>query len=230
MRDFFHRHVAHNFLLKLVSLALAVGLWLAVTRDPVAEVGVDVPVEFNNIPSNMEISSESIPRAQIRLRGPQRIVRRLQSTDVYAEIDLHNLHPGERTFDLTSQQIHHPADLEVVQVVPSQLHLAFDERLVRQVPIQPRVVGAVRAGYAISRITVDPSTIVISGPKKHVEAVEAATTDPVDVNGAMGSLTFSRHPYISDPLIQLGDSNSVRISITLQKLPTVSSAGPQKTE
>src|ERR1700674_4510946 len=149
MREFFQRHVVHNFGLKLISLALAVGLWLAVARDPVAEVGVEVPIEFDNIPQNMEISSENIPRAQIRLRGPERIVRKLQPPDVYAEIDLHNLHPGEHTFDLTVQQIHHPVDLEVVQVVPSQVHMTFDERLVRQVPIQPRVTGTVATGYAI---------------------------------------------------------------------------------
>jgi YbbR domain-containing protein len=230
MRNFVERHVIHNFGLKLISLGLAVGLWLAVARDPVAEVGVEVPIEFDNIPQNMEISSENIPKAQIRLRGPERIVRKLQPPDVYAEIDLHNLRPGERTFDLTPQQIHHPIDLEVVQVVPSQVHMAFDERLVRQVPIQPRVTGTVATGYGINRIVVDPSMIVISGPKKHVEGVETATTDPVDVSGAAGTLTFSRHPYISDPLIQVADSNSVKITIMTQKLATVSNPAPQKPE
>ena len=99
MRDFLQRHVLHNLGLKLVSLALAVGLWLAVARDPVAEIAVDVPIEFHNIPQDLEISSENIPRAQIRLRGPERVVRRLQTTDVYAEIELSGIKPGQRTFD-----------------------------------------------------------------------------------------------------------------------------------
>ena len=72
MRDFLHRHVLHNLGLKLISLGLAVGLWLAVARNPVAEVAVEVPIEFHNIPQDLEISSENIPRAQIRLRGPER--------------------------------------------------------------------------------------------------------------------------------------------------------------
>ncbi|HEY4974299.1 MAG TPA: hypothetical protein VII41_11865, partial [Steroidobacteraceae bacterium] len=74
MKDFFRRHVLHNFGIKLLSLALAVGLWLAVTRDPIAEVAVDVPIEFRNIPENLEINTETVPQAQIRVRGPQRIV------------------------------------------------------------------------------------------------------------------------------------------------------------
>jgi len=109
MADFFQRHVLHNFGLKLLSLALAVALWLAVARDPVAEVALDVPIEFHNIPENLEISTENIPRAQIRVRGPQRVVRHLQPADVTVDIELSGMKAGERTFDLTAEQIHPPA-------------------------------------------------------------------------------------------------------------------------
>jgi len=105
MKDFLRRRVLHNFGIKLLSLALAVGLWLAVTRDPVAEVAVEVPIEFRNIPENLEISTESVPRAEIRVRGPQRIVRRLQPADIYYEIELSGMKPGERTFDLPAQRV-----------------------------------------------------------------------------------------------------------------------------
>src|SRR5580704_11356589 len=135
MGDFLQRHVLHNFGLKLISLALAVGLWLAVDREPVAEVAIDTAIEFHNMPANLEISSENIPKAQVRLRGPERVVRRLQTSDVYSEIDLDTVKPGERTYDLTAREIHRPEELEVVQVIPSQVHLIFDARLTRQVPI-----------------------------------------------------------------------------------------------
>jgi diadenylate cyclase len=220
MNDFFHRHVLHNLGLKVISVALAVGLWLALARDPVAEVAVEVPIEFHNIPENLEINSEDIPKAQIRLRGPSRIVHRLQLADVSAEIDLRGLQPGERTFDLTSQQIHQPKDLEVVQVVPSQFHLAFDARLTRQVEVHPRIVGSFAAGYRIGRVVVEPATIVISGPQKHVEAVEAAITDPVDVSGTMNQATFVRHAYVSDPLVQVANPNPVRVTVIMERVPS----------
>jgi YbbR domain-containing protein len=223
MRDFFQNHVLHNLGLKLTSLVLAVGLWLAVARDPVSEVAVDVAIEFHNIPENLEISSENIPRAQIRLRGPGRIAHRLQPSDVNAAIELSDVKPGERTFDLTAQQIQHPKDLEVVQVVPSQFHLTFDARSTRQVEIHPRVVGSFAAGYSIGRIIVDPPTIAISGPKQRVEAVEAAVTDPLDVSGTMDRATFIRHAYVSDPLIQVGNPNPVRVTVIMEKAPTLNS-------
>jgi YbbR domain-containing protein len=230
MRDFLRRHVLHNLGLKLISLALAVGLWLAVVRDPVAEVAVDVAIEFHNIPQNLEISSENIPRAQIRLRGPERVVHHLQSADVYAEIELSGLRPGERTFDLTAQQIHQPSELEVVQVVPNQLHLNFDARLVRQVPVQPRIVGTFVSGYDIAQVVVDPPNITISGPKKHVEGVESAITDPVDVSGVMSRATFTRHAYVSDALIQVASPDPVRVTVIMQKVSTTNSGQSAKSE
>jgi YbbR domain-containing protein len=219
MSDFFQRAVLHNLGLKLIALALAVGFWLAVARDPVAEVAVDIPVEIRDLPQDLEISSEIVPKAQIRLRGPERVIHDLQSSDVYAAIEFNGVKPGERTFDLTAQQIHQPAGLEVVQIVPSQFHLTFDVRLTRQVPVQPRVIGSFAQGYRIGQIVSDPSTIVITGPKGRVEAVESATTDPIDVSGAMNRVTFVRHAYVSDPLVQVTHAAPVQITVIMEQAP-----------
>ena len=218
MKAFFQRHVLHNLGLKLLSLALALGLWRALALDQVTEIAVDVPIEFHNIPENLEISSEYIPRAQIRVRGPQRVVRRLQAVDVSADIELSGMKPGERTFDLTADQIHQPRELEVVQIIPSQFHLAFDARLSRQVPVRPRVVGTFAPGYAIGHIVAEPSMVTISGPQKRVEAVEAAITDPIDASGTTDRSTFVRHAYISDPLVQVMNPNPVRVTVIMEKV------------
>jgi YbbR domain-containing protein len=153
------------------------------------------------------------------------VVRHLQPSDVYAEIELSGLRPGERTFDLTAQQIHLPSELEVVQVVPNQLHLDFDARLIRQVPVQPRIVGTFLSGYVIERVVVDPPSITISGPKKHVEAVESAITDPVDVSGDINRATFARHAYVSDALIQVASPDPVRVTVIMQKVAATTGGG-----
>src|SRR5262249_37897444 len=142
----------------LLALALAVGLWLAVSRDPVDEVPVTVAIEFHRIPEDLELATENIPQAQILVRGPERLMHRLQQSDVHVEIDLLGVKPGERTIDLTSRQIHLPHDLEVVQIIPSQLHLSFDTRATRQVVINPRVVGSPAPGRRIAAVKVNPLT------------------------------------------------------------------------
>jgi diadenylate cyclase len=220
MGEFWREYVVHNFWLKVMSLVLAMGLWYAVAHDRTAEVAVDVPIEFHSIPENMEISSETVPRAQIRVRGPERVIHRLQTADIYAAIDLAGLKPGDRTYDLTSREVHKPSELEIVQILPSQFHIAFDLRESRQVPIQPRIVGTFAQGYQIARVVVDPPVLAIIGPKKHVDAVNVAITDPIDVSGAISQVSFVRHAYVSDSLIQVATPDPVRITLIMEKIPT----------
>ncbi len=211
------RIFTENIPLKLFSIAIAFTLWLLVHRDPIAEVALEVPVEFHNVPANLEISSDAFYRTIIRLRGPERIVHRLNPTDVHADIDLNGLHPGERTFDLTARQIVHPRELDVVQIVPSQFHIAFDNAITRSVPVKPRVIGNFAPGYEIAQILVDPPTIAITGPQKHVEGVDAAITDPIDASGLTQQANFVRHAYVSDPLIQVASPNPVRVTVIMKQ-------------
>jgi len=66
------------------------------------------------------------------------VIHRLQASDVRTEIDLAGVHPGERTFDLNSGQVHVPQEVEVVQIIPGQFHLSFDNRETRVVEVRPR--------------------------------------------------------------------------------------------
>jgi len=216
-REFIRRHVVHNLGLKIISFLFAAGLWLAVSSEPPSEVAVSVPIVFRNMPDNIEISSENIPSAQILVRGSERVVRRLQPSDIHAEIDMTGMKPGERTFDLAASQITLPDKLQAVQIVPSQIHLAFDTRATRQVPVRPRVTGTFANGYTIGQVQADPPFVKIIGPKKNVDSVESAITDAIDVSGLIGGTSVSRHAYVSDPLIQVADAHPVRITITMEK-------------
>jgi YbbR domain-containing protein len=217
--SFFKRYVIHNFSLKFLSLMLATGLWFLIARDEQpAEVAIRAPIVFQHVPEQLEISSESIPEAQIRVRGPERMIRQLRTNEVQAEIDLTGVKSGERTFDLTSQQVRHPRDVEVKQVVPSQLHLAFDTRSTREVEIRPRVTGNFATGEQIVKVDTDPPRITITGPRHHVEKIDAATTDPIDATGTLGSAVFTTNVYVSDPLVQVEQATSIRVTVVVQKV------------
>jgi YbbR domain-containing protein len=218
--DFVRRWVLHNFWLKILSLLIATGLWLAISPDEEsAEVEVRVPIVFQHVPQHLEVSSITIPEAQIRVRGPERVIRELRSTDLHAELELADAKPGERTFDLTAQQIRHQRDLHIVQVVPGQVHLVFDTRLTRDVEIHPRVTGNFLAGEQIAKVLVDPDRITITGPKHHVEVVDAATTDPVDASGTRTQATFTTNVYVGDALVQVVQPVPVRVTVIMEKIP-----------
>lgn len=218
MSDFVQRVFIHNAGIKVVSVMLAIGLWLVVARDPIAEVEMSVPIEFQNIPNGLEIDSANSTQVQLRIRGPERTIHQLRPADVHAEINLATVRPGERTFDLSSSQIRVPQDLEVVQIIPAQFHLSFDNRETRNVEVRPRVIGTFASGMRVMKVTADPSQVTISGPRHRVDAVDAAITDPVDASGVLTQSTFLTHAYVTDPLIQVAHPTSVRVTVIMEGL------------
>ena len=219
-----HRIFVENIGIKLISLLLAAGLWFLVARDPIAEIETRVPIEFRNLPENLEIDSASFTQAQVRVRGPERLIHRLEPGDVRAQVDLATVRPGERTFDLTSRQVHVPQDLEVVQIIPSQFQLSFDVRTTRTVEVRPRVTGSFAGGMRVAQVIADPASIMITGPRRRIDAVESATTDPVDVSGAMTRASFVTQAYVPDPLIQVVHPTPIRVTVIMER------AGEKKTE
>jgi YbbR domain-containing protein len=135
--DFLRRHVFRNFSLKLLSLASAVLLWSAVTLEPASEVAHIVPIEFQHVADDLVISSSTAPDAQVWIRGPQRVVRKVNPSDLHVTIDLGKLRNvlGEHTFDLAPSQVKAPYGVEVVQVVPAQVHLRLDPRTMEKITV-----------------------------------------------------------------------------------------------
>ena len=218
LSHFIREYVLKNLLLKLVALSVAFLLWWAVGRDQPIEVPVTVRLEFQHAPANLDINSDAPLEAHLTLRGPQRVVQSINPSQVHAVLDLHNAGPGERTFDLTAQDIHTLPSVKVVQIVPSQFQFSFDRSIARTVPVEPRVIGTLVSGFSITGVSVDPASITIVGPQRRVEAVRAAVTDPVDATGVVGSGTFTTHVYVPDPLVRIQTPSPIHVTVNTGKL------------
>lgn len=208
--DFFRHTILHNAGLKLLSLLIAVLLWMAIAREPRAEVNLTVPIEFHNGPENLEINSENIQQVQVRAAGPVGAVHSVSTADVHAYVSLEAATPGEHTYDL---HVRAPRDVEVVQVIPSQFRISFDNRATRKVDVRPRVVGAVAPGFRMEEVKVEPASVTVTGPEKRVNSIDAVITDPVDASGVMGRATFNTHIFVSDPLVRLVGPSTAKVTV-----------------
>ena len=233
--DFLRKYVFHNLALKLLSLASAVLLWNAVAREPMAEVEHTVPIEFIHVPDDLAVTSESLPQAEIWVRGPQRLLREVNPADLHPTIDLgpemaRIRSASERgstlTFEVKPGLIRAPREVQIVQVVPSTVRIGFDVRVSRQVPIHPRITGKLPNGMEIVSVTADPPEASVLGPRQHVIALDALITDPIDASGLMGSATFTVSAYAPDPLVRLAGNAQVRVTVMTGK--AASPAGAAK--
>jgi YbbR domain-containing protein len=218
MIHWLRKHVFGHLRLKMLSLLIALALWYAVAHDQPAEIALSVPIEFYNTPEHLEISSERIQRAEVRVQGPARILREMTNADIDAVIDLQGARVGQHTFDLTPKQIRHlPHNVQILQVVPSQLRLDLDRSASKVVDVTPRVIGSFAAGYRLGDVEVTPSKITIVGPQSRLNNIESAITDPVDATGLVGRATFTTQAYVGDPLVQLMNPEPIHVTVSTTK-------------
>jgi YbbR domain-containing protein len=208
----------NNLGLKLASLAIAFLLWVVIAKAPVAEIAFTVPVELLNVPEGVEITSDAPLEAQVRIRGAERLVHQLRSSELRVRVNLAagGLAGGQRIIDLTERNVNAPSDVEVVQISPSSLTLSLEKRVERQLEVHARVTGSFPAGYHITSVTVDPPSISVVGPEARTNAAQGATTDPIDASGVMGTQTFVVMAHTSDPLIHLARPSPVKVTVVTE--------------
>src|SRR5215467_4968157 len=113
--------ITNNWLLKIVSLILAVMLWMAVANEASSEIGLEVPLEYRNIPARLEITGDMTNTVQVRLRGSSNVIKGITAKDVATTIDLSKLNAGEKIVTLSPHNVEAPFGAEVIRVNPSNV-------------------------------------------------------------------------------------------------------------
>jgi YbbR domain-containing protein len=194
------RLVFRNIGWKLLSLVLAMLVWIAIHREPVIFSILPAPVQFKNAPLDLEISSEIVETVDIETRGPAELLRNLSEKRVAVVLDFGSVRErGDRTFTIERRNTNLPSGVEIVRIIPSQLHFTFERRLERNIPVKPVVSGVLPAGLHVARMISVPPELAIIGPESSVRKVTTLRTDPVDLNG----MTADRNVLVS---VQLPNS------------------------
>ena len=135
-------------------------------------------------------------------------------------IDLAGSKPQARTFDLTAQQVDHPRDISIVQVVPSQLRLAFDTRLTREVEVHPRVTGNFASGDQIVRTDADPPRIAITA--RVITSKRSTLPQPIPSMPREPWAALSSPPTLTWPTLWCKSrrAHPIRVTVVVEKLGT----------
>ena len=190
-RRWLHDLIFADWGLKLVALAVALGLWLAVTgqRAPATVRLRNVALHFV-LPAEMEIGNEPREQADVILRGSRRVLNALRAGDVVLTYDASAHRPGERTVRLTpaSVTLELPEGvsgegLTVERIEPASVPLRLERRVEQWVEIEPRLEGKPAEGYELQGVEARPGRVRVRGPEGHVNALRKATTEAVSVEG-----------------------------------------------
>jgi len=144
---------------------------------------------------------------------------RVSPGDIIAVLDLRAARPGERLFRLTPEQVRAPIGVEVVQVTPSTVAVAFDKSASRTVPIHPAFEGKPAAGYMVGKISAEPAMAEVVGPESAVRRVTEAVTEPVSVAGAVRSVQETVTVGTLDPAVRVKTQGTANVTVQIMPAP-----------
>ena len=215
--------VAHwffgNIWLKLLSLGLALMLWMVVSGEETVERGLRVPLELIQVPAGLELLGDVPATVDVRVRGASGTLSRVGTGDVVAVLDLRTAKAGHRLFPLTPDQVRVPFGVEIVQVQPSAVTMAFEPSASRDVPIVPAVDGRPAPGYVVGGASADPQVVEVIGPDSAVRRATEVVTEPVSVAGATTQVKQSVTLGLLDPALRLKTARSAIVTVQILPAP-----------
>ena len=210
----------NDFWLKGAAVALAVMLWLSVGGEPVVERGLDVPLEFENVPVGLEIVDDPPNTVRVQVRGSSSVVSRLDGGEVVAVLDLADERAGQRLFDMFAQRVVVPPGVEVINVVPGAVTLTLERAgPARTIPVVPDIEGAPADGFTVGRITTTPVTVDVVGPETRLSTLREALTETVSIVGATATLVADVTVGVADPTLRLVVPSTARVEVEIVPAP-----------
>ncbi|OGW79782.1 MAG: hypothetical protein A2Z83_03625 [Omnitrophica bacterium GWA2_52_8] len=185
--------LSRNWLLKFIALCLAVGLWYYAVGEEDIEVTRTVPLELAVKNPQMSILKASTDMVQITLAAPRALLSELTSEEIRAahEIGAEAKTAGDYSFRLEPREIIIPnVQIRVVSIQPEVIQVVLDELIAKKLRVEPDFAGEPALGYTVvqNEIQIDPTAILVEGPKSQLEKQESVKTDPIDLVGRIRSL------------------------------------------
>lgn len=171
--------IAGNLSLAVLSVALALSLWLYVTErenpQQVETFNSAVPIDFVNVPNGFAVANASASSVRIQISAPKSTLNSLRPGDFDATVNLGGLAKGTNSVpvDVTSSS----GRVNVTDVSPARVDVTIEELRSKDVPVRTSIVGSPQIGFAAGDQSVDPSTVTVTGPESLVALVDAAVAE-----------------------------------------------------
>jgi YbbR domain-containing protein len=179
-----YRALTANLGLKIISLLVALLLWLYVTAQQAQMQGFKVPLELENIPDSLTVMQEVPPAVDVTVSGTKSDLLKLRFfSKMRAVVDCSAQKRGTVSMPLSAANLRIPRDVrpgEVSIESPRSLVLTFEPVVRRYVPVQAAFAGELGKDltFAAPPVIV-PDRVLVSGASSAVAGVSSVSTEEI---------------------------------------------------
>lgn len=219
IRYWLRRIFIDDWLIKLTALGITLALWLGVT-------GLQAPtttrlrgVTLNPlVPNSLEITNSPVQEVDLVITGEKRKVDQLNPRDLIVSLDLSNIKEGDRTIQITPENItvDLPSGVKIDEIQPDKVAIKLEKLEEFEVPIRVETTGNPAPGYEIYSTTVTPSKVKVRGPKSFVGSINFVSTEKISIDKQKANLKAQQIPLkLVNPKATLVDAVTVNVTFRI---------------
>lgn len=207
--------VSKQWVLKGISLVLAIVLWYFVGGEDRVNKNVMIPIEIINLPRDLVISNQFKKEIEVTVSGPRSIIQEMSREAITRQVDLSSARPGTMVIDNDNNHIPVPRGITVQRVQPSSIILSLDKLIQKKFPVTARTVGQVPDGYVVEALKMDPGVITITGPLTILSQVSELHTKPINLEGMTQSIQLQVPLELEPAIVELIGETSVTAELSI---------------
>jgi diadenylate cyclase len=167
-----------NWHLKILCILISAVLWFVIVGPQRSELGLTAPIQYTNLPPDMEITGTWTDRVDVRIRGSEASIANLKPGSVRVVVDLSKVVPGLNYFRITSKNLVLAPGIAMSEIRPSDLVLRIDASSLRKFSVVPTLIGSLSEKY---KLVVSPTEVQVRAIQEELKKITSVTTEPVPV-------------------------------------------------
>ena len=207
--DWFSSNVAFQIL----SVVLALLAWVFVNSGRTIEQKREGKIQYLQIPKGLVFHRTPLKEFKIDLTGSLYRLRSIKDEDLVYVVDMSNARAGANRVEIDTDNLRLPLDVEASHPNPKFFNVHLEEVFVRNLPIKPVYLGALREGYIVSAFRSSPESITLSGPRSVVSKIDYVELE-IPVAGKDSSFSLQVKPKLNLPNSELTDSVLVEVDVS----------------
>ncbi len=208
------RQRAKLILAAILSFIFITGIWVIFTRGIDTLITLEVPVEYTNLKSDLEIYDTSVNTIRLDLSGSGTLLKSVKAENVKLTVDLSDRLSGINKCLISEKNISLPPGVFLKNIKPSYVEVILDKSVEKRVPVQIDWTGKLPENITISDVIIEPPDVGIVGRSIVLQDVSTIYTEkvPLDRINRSGELTVDL--VLGDPSIKLKSGS--RYSVTIR--------------
>lgn len=199
---------------KLGALGLAFLVWYYVSLQELQEIVRRVPLTITLRNESLAIVGNPVKELSVTVSVSKHMVKTFSELELLAVHSIYLDHAVDNyTFRVMPGDIKLPlGQYRIRDIRPAEITVQIDQLRTVKLPVRVLLHGEPMVGYKVAKeeIQLDPEEVVLIGPKKKLDLLQEAETEPVDIIGRTRSF---RKKVLIRPYVDIRPTNKIEIEV-----------------